>query len=159
VLSFLRVEHVSGRRPRSVRSASRVAEIDVVPTRGLRPPQLVDVVVDAPIEDVLGALQIEHVAVRPVDSVRSASRTAEIDVVPTRGLRPPHLMDVVVHAPIDDVLAFLRVEHVSGRPPRSVRSTTRTAEIDVVPTCGLRPPDLMDVVVDAPIDDVLAFLR
>src|ERR1700722_3260484 len=85
------------------------------------PPQLVDVIVGAHVNDVLGALVLEWVAQQGVADqavhLRGAGRCGQVIVVPTVGV-PPQLVNAVwvisVGAGnVDDMLGALGVEHIA----------------------------------------------
>src|SRR5256885_2096643 len=62
-------------------------------TTMLRPPELVDVAVRTAVDDVLGALRVEHVARGRTSGRRRAGGAAQVAVMPA-GVVPPELVDV-----------------------------------------------------------------
>src|SRR5258705_10992050 len=114
VLGALGVEDVpDGGGVGQVGRAGSCAQVMVVPAAGV-PPQLVDMLVDAGVDDMLGVLGVEHVTGYSNESrFGRAGGSGQVVVVPAVAI-PPQLVDVrVVAASVHDVLGALGAKHVA----------------------------------------------
>src|SRR5262249_48334816 len=101
------------------RGAGGGGQVIVVPGLGAA-PQLVDVPIAPAVDDVLGALGVEHVPGGVARRGRGAGRRGQVVALPARGLAPPQLMDMPIASAVDDMLGA----HGHGTSPSEFANTS-----------------------------------
>src|SRR5262245_41937252 len=123
---------------------------------GAVPPELVDMPVSAPIDDMLRPLDVEDVASRLVARQWGTGDGGQVDMVPPLGVAP-ELVDMTIDPQEVDMPGPLGGEPISSRRADSDGRARGGGQIAMVPPAGV-PPQLVDMAVPSLVDDVLRTL-